>query len=191
MARKRNRRSEAAKAAWVRRRVREQAQAAARAAAARKGWDTRRERIAQREWARAERKAKRDAAKRHKAAGALLPVGAELELTATTRGGTPRRDNRAGRRTDPAILAIKVYGVVHTPMSFEDASRMLHLAVLNDVWDARKLTVEVIDWMKGRKRSGQYSTPKDIEDALIVFRHALKQADVRVALTDRWKDLAR
>lgn len=115
-----------------------------------------------------------------------LPVGTELELTATTKGGTPRRDKRGGRVFDPAVLAVKVYATLRAPMTFQDAARAVQRAVMAGIWNRRDLGVEYMDWSKGR-RDGFYTnqTRTTVEDALVSFRHALQGAAVRVAVVDQ------
>ena len=116
----------------------------------------------------------------------LLSVGTELELTATTKGGTPRRDKRGGRVFDPAVLAVKVYATLRRAITFAEAARIVQRATLAGTWDRRVVRIELMDWSKGR-REGQYSElgRPSVEDALVDFRHALKTAAIRVAVVDQ------
>ncbi len=53
----------------------------------------------------------------------VLPPGTELEMTATTRGGTPRRRKGVGRRIDARVLALKIRFVLREDMTTEGKRR--------------------------------------------------------------------
>jgi len=106
----------------------------------------------------------------------LLRPGTELELTATTRGGTPKGKGGAGVR-DPRVLHLKIRVIVQRPMTAQTA-----LALLDRVASGERggsgVRVEGIDWAKGRA-SGEASG-----DDVARFYGAIRRGESRLEVVE-------
>lgn len=108
-----------------------------------------------------------------------LPAGpspkVEYEVTATTRGGTPRkRPREGGRRVDQRVLQLKLRieapeGVIQSPVEAMHVIR----DVVRGYGLPPEVTIRWIDWQKGTEGE-------------LVTEGRVPQAGVRQALTDFW-----
>lgn len=108
----------------------------------------------------------------------------EYEITATTRGGTPRRHpGRGGRRVDQRVLQLKIRivapeGTLQEP---EDAMRMLSKA-RRGVPLPEGVSILWIDWQKGTGRtmnSGQVPG-REARDGLESFWKAMSSGHAHI-----------
>lgn len=86
------------------------------------------------------------------------PAGTEYELTATTKGGTPRGP---GGTADPRRLHLKIRVILDRPMSADTARALLDRALRRGE-DVTGITIEGMDWAKGKQAGSAEGTGEDL-----------------------------
>jgi hypothetical protein len=110
----------------------------------------------------------------------------EYEITATTRGGTPRkRPQTGGRKVDQRVLQLKIRITAPegTIRSEEDAMRLISKAK-RGISLPPGVQVQWIDWRKGtggRATAGMVER-RDVQDALGLFWAALTSGRARIEM---------